>query len=97
MKILHLNLKKKYFDQIKDGSKPLEFRRANAYWRKRLVGRHYDEIHLKCGYPKSSDTDRILKRKWSLIAKKLVLHEEFGAEPVEVFVIDVSRPIFTEG
>ena len=93
LKILHLNLKKKYFDQIKVGTKTIELRLATDYWRKRLIGRHYDEIHLKCGYPKKGDTTRIIKRKWTLIAKERVLHEEFGPGPVEVFVIDVSKEI----
>lgn len=93
MKILHLNLKKKYFDQIKAGTKTIELRLATDYWRERLVGRCYDEIHLKCGYPKKGDTTRIIKRKWTLIAKERVLCEEFGSEPVEAFVIDVSRKI----
>ena len=93
MKILHLNLKKKWFDKVKSGEKTVELRIANDYWRKRLIGRYYDEIHLKCGYPKKTDTERILKRKWSLVAKETILHEEFGTEPIEVFVIDISKQL----
>ena len=92
-KILHLHLKKKYFDDIKSGKKTWEFRRVTPRWRKMLVGRYYDEIWLYCGYPKVSDTERILKRQWRLIAKEIILHEEFGDKPVEVFCIDVSKSV----
>lgn len=89
-RVLRLNLKRKWWEQIKAGTKTVELRRTTDFWRKRLVGRHYDEIHLCLGYPKRDDAERILRRKWRCIAKETVLHEEFGAVPVEVFVIDVS-------
>ena len=92
-KILRLNLKKKWWEQIRDGKKTVELRRVTQYWRKRLVGKYYDEIHLCLGYPKAGDTSRIIKRKWRLIAKERVLHPEFGDTPVEVFVIDVAKEI----
>jgi len=82
MKILHLNLKKKWFDEIKSGEKTVELRRVSDYWRKRLIGRHYDENHIKCGYPKRSDTSKILRRKWRCVARETLLHPEFGPESV---------------
>lgn len=88
---LVLHLKKKWWEKIRSGEKTVELRRATDYWRKRLVGREYDEIHLCLGYPKSGDSSKILKRKWSMVAKENVLHEEFGDSPVDVFVIDVSK------
>lgn len=91
MKILTLRLKAKWWDQIKAGTKSVELRLATPYWRKRLIGRHYDEIHLWCGYPTKSDTSKLLRRRWRLVAKERILHEEFGPEPVEVFCIDVGE------
>jgi len=91
MRILHLHLKKKYFDQIASGEKTLEFRRATDYWRKRLIGRSYDEVWLYLGYPKRGDESKIIKRRWSLVAKETILHEEFGDEPVEVFCISILK------
>lgn len=93
MKVLRLHLKRKWWIKIKSGEKSTELRLATDYWRKRLIGRHYDEIHLLLGYPKKDDKSRVLKRKWTLVSKETVLHEEFGANPVEVFVIDVSQEI----
>lgn len=92
-KILHLHLKKKYFDDIASGKKAFEFRRVTDYWRKRLIDRHYDAIWLYCGYPERGDESKIIKRRWTLVAKETILHEEFGSKPVEVFCISVSEPL----
>lgn len=86
-KILRLNLKQQWWDQIKAGTKTSELRRVTPYWRKRLVGKVFDEVHLCLGYPKRGDMSRILVRQWTCLAKETVLHEEFGDKPVEVFVI----------
>ncbi|WP_256715418.1 hypothetical protein [Salmonella enterica] len=45
-RILHLPVKKIYFDQIKSGEKPDEYRLVTDYWIKRLEGREYDEVHV---------------------------------------------------
>jgi hypothetical protein len=37
MKILHLNLKKKWFDMILSGKKKEEYRTVSDYWMKRIV------------------------------------------------------------
>ena len=63
-RILHLPVKKIYFDQIKSGKKLDEYRLVTEYWKKRLEGRDYDEVHVKCGYPKAGDVSRIEVRPW---------------------------------
>ena len=63
MKILSLNLKTEYFNEIQEGTKDFEFRECNEYWSKRLINRDYDEVHFKLGYPKNDDAEKILKRK----------------------------------
>jgi len=52
MKILHLNLYRKYFDAILKGDKTIEYRDITPYWSKRLEGRHYDVIQFRNGYAK---------------------------------------------
>lgn len=47
---LTLPLKGEYFDQIKAGTKPEEFRLVTPYWRRRLDGRTYDPIELTRGF-----------------------------------------------
>ena len=91
--VLTLHLKRKWWEQIRDGVKTVELRRANDYWRRRLIGRHYDKVHLLMGYPKRGEKSRTLKRKWRSVSIASVLHEEFGALPVEVFAIDVGEEI----
>ena len=54
MKILHLNLYRKYFDQILKGEKTTEYREVTPYWSKRLEGRHYDVIKFRNGYAKDA-------------------------------------------
>ena len=70
MKILHLTLKKKWFDLIASGSKIIEYMKVNDYWRKRLIDglygstldfKDFDEIHFRNGYRKDSPFARI---KW---------------------------------
>tara|TARA_R110000824_G_scaffold316949_1_gene504187 strand:+ start:208 stop:471 length:264 start_codon:yes stop_codon:yes gene_type:complete len=56
MKILHLNLFRKYFDEIAEGTKTIEFRDRTDYWKKRLVNREYDMIKFRNGYAKDAPT-----------------------------------------
>ena len=93
-RVLHLNLKGKWFDLIASGEKTEELRRATVRWKRRLAGRDYDEIHLKRGYPAKADyaTKRLI-RKWTGVTKRTIVHEEFGGDPVEVYVIDVSQEV----
>ena len=41
-KILHLNLYRKYFDAISNGTKTIEYRKKTDYWKKRIEDRDYD-------------------------------------------------------
>lgn len=49
MKILHLNLKKKWFDMILSGEKKEEYRAFKPYWNKRL-GAWYESYPQENGY-----------------------------------------------
>jgi ASC-1-like (ASCH) protein len=87
MSTLILNLKKIYFDEIKRGVKPYEFRLDNSYWQKRLQHKDFDTVEFRCGYPKNDDKERIIRRKWMGFFKMTIEHEHFGDEPKEVFAI----------
>ena len=56
MKILHLNLYRKYFDAIVNGTKTIEYRDKTDYWKKRIEGREYDIIKFRNGYAKDAPT-----------------------------------------
>lgn len=90
MTTLVLPLKGEYFDAIRDGSKPKEYRLVNDYWSKRLIGRSYSRIELTKGYPKADDAERRLSRAWRGYEIETITHPHFGPEPVRVFAIDVT-------
>ena len=55
-KILHLNLYRKYFDEIAEGTKTIEYREKTDYWKKRIEKREYDVIKFRNGYTKDAPT-----------------------------------------
>ena len=57
--ILHLTLHGKWFDQILEGSKVIEYREIKPYWTKRLFDKQgepkqFKEIFFKNGYSKDA-------------------------------------------
>lgn len=87
MKTLTLNLKKEYFNDIKNGIKKEEYRIVKPYWEKRLVNVHYDKIVIKMGYPKSTEIEKIMEFSWNGFTRKQITHKEFGEDSVWVFAI----------
>jgi hypothetical protein len=87
---LTLNLKAIYFHQIEDGSKAFEYRLQTPYWTKRLVGKTFDGIVIKLGYPSDSESHKILLRPWRGYELHTITHPHFGPDPVEVFAIRVN-------
>ena len=86
---LHLNLNGIYFDQIKAGTKTVEYRLASK-WQKRLEGKTFDRVYFKRGYPKSNDLERIIERPWRGYELQTIKHPHFGVEPVIVCAIRAS-------
>lgn len=84
---LIVNVKKVYFEQIRDRVKPYEYRLDNPYWQKRLQDKEFDILEVRCGYPKNGDKERIIRRKWMGFVKMTITHEHFGNEPVKVFAM----------
>lgn len=87
MSDLVLAVKGCYFDEIKAGIKPKEFRLANEYWRKRLIGRKYERLIITRGYPRSDDADRRMVFPYRGYEMEQRTHEHFGADEVTVFAI----------
>lgn len=60
MRVLHLTLKKKWFDMIASGEKKEEYREVKEYWEKRLMHRFFDPVYthvqFRNGYAKNSPT-----------------------------------------
>ncbi len=94
MSAITLPLKGEYFDQIASGEKLEEYRLATNYWTKRLCGHAYTHVVLTRGYPKGGGVEgkTRLTRRWRGFQHRALAHPHFGAEPVQVFAIDVSVP-----
>lgn len=93
-KYLTLNLKRKYFDEIKSGIKKEEYRELKEYWTKRLNSKEYDIIVIKLGYPpKNSGSDKVLYFEWNGFTEKEIEHEIFNNEKIKVYAIDLSKPL----
>ena len=91
MKILTLNLKREYFEQIKSGIKTEEYRLCTPYWQKRLENKNYDKVIIKLGYPKNNEIEKIMEFPWRGYKKKKILHKHFGSYPVMVYAIKVEE------
>ena len=87
--MLTLHLKGEYFHAIKNGTKTEEYRLNNEFWKKRLVGRQYDNVTFCLGYPKRDDTERRITRPYNGYKMKTITHPHFGDSPVDVFAIKV--------
>lgn len=87
---LHIPLKRIYFEQIRAGEKPEEYRPMSPHWRRRLEDRTYDLVVLTLGYPRSNDTTRRLVLPWRGYSIKRITHTHFGQEPVMVYAINVA-------
>ena len=60
MKILHLTLKKNWFELIASGKKTIEYRGYKPYWERRLLKKKFDEVHFRNGYSKNSPFMRVV-------------------------------------
>ncbi len=81
MRILHLTLYRKWFDEIVSGRKRKEFREWTPYWNKRLLGKTFDEVHFRNGYGKGRPFMRV-----ECVGIKL--HMESGKS---MFIIDLGN------
>lgn len=76
MNILHLTIKKKWFDMILSGEKTEDYREITPYWNVRILGKKFDAVLIRNGYKK--DAPEILVE-----LQKIVMRcgcEEWGAK-----------------
>jgi len=94
MKILHLNLNGEYWDQIKARKKDFEYRLQTEFWKRRLVGRTYDAVCVKRGYPKKGDESKMIWKKWKGCKPISGFeHPHFGPGKHDVFAIDLREDL----
>jgi hypothetical protein len=90
MSDLTLHLKAEYWHEIKNNTKPFEFRKRNKYWEKRLIGRKYENVVFCLGYPKKDDLEKRIKVKYTGYEMQTITHSHFGKSPEDVFAIRTS-------
>lgn len=88
MKILHLTLKKKWFDLIASGEKKEEYRVVKPYWTKRLFHRDYDAIQFRNGYRPDSPTMLV---EYLGYTTGWGGNESWGAEGAEYYRLKLGR------
>lgn len=86
-KILHLTLKKKWFDMIASGEKKEEYREIKPYWNKRL-NKKYDLIKFRNGYSKNSPTMLIELKE---IVQSLGIIEWGAPEAQPVYILRLGK------
>lgn len=91
MKILHLTLKKKWFDKVQSGEKKEEYREIKPYWNVRL-DKQYDAVRFKNGY--SKDSPYFLIELKSI--KKGIGKAEYGANKEEVYILTLGKILCNE-
>lgn len=88
MKILHLTLKKQWFEMIAHGGKRQEYREIKPYWDKRL-GNKYDAVEFRHGYSKNAP--RVLVELVE-VREGIGLHV-WGAPKEPVYILELGRII----
>ena len=73
MKILHLTIKKQYFDLIISKQKIIEYRKITPYWITRLENKTYDIIYFRNGYSRKSP---YLIAEFNYL-RKIIYHNKF--------------------
>lgn len=99
-KELRLPLKNKWFEMTKAGIKTEDYRELNDYWKSRLTNqkahsrkpqskwifKSFDMNTMTLGYPKSTDTDKILCYEHKGIEIRTG-NPEWGAEPNKLYFV----------
>jgi hypothetical protein len=91
MELLHLTLKKKWFDMIVSGEKKEEYREIKPYWIKRLRHGHskHKAIKFRNGYAKDAPTITV---KLTGITRGIG-YKEWGAPKHTVFILHLGKVI----
>lgn len=82
-RVLHLTLKRQWFDMIASGVKKEEYREIKPYWVKRLAGQHYDSVQFRNGYSATAPT--MILRIWWIDSATGV--EAWGAVPGQLYYV----------
>ena len=91
-KVLHLTLKKKWFDMIASGEKREEYREIKTHWN-RILNKEYDVVKFRNGYAKDSPVIIVeLKR----IFKGYGFTEWGAPEKQKVYILELGKQLKSE-
>ena len=88
MNILHLTLKKEWFDMIASGIKREEYREKKPYWDRRLMLNHFDAIQFRNGYNKNAPTMLV---EFNKLQSGLGIVEWGAPERTPVFILKLGK------
>jgi hypothetical protein len=91
-KNLILYLKEVYFNQVKAGTKPWEYRECKDYWRKRLEGKTFDFVEIRGGsWGETRTPENTLFFPWRGYEIQELTHAIFGNVPTKVYAIKLVK------
>jgi len=88
MKVLHLTLKKKWFDMILSGQKKEEYREMKPYWSHRLLNKSFDVICFRNGYRKDAPAFTI---EFIKLLSGLGIVEWGAPEKEPVYILELGK------
>ena len=88
MKVLHLTLKKEWFDMIASGVKKEEYRELKDYWKKRLEGKAFTHVHFRNGYAKDAP---VMVCELNAIRKGLGVKEWGAQDNTKYYVLMLGK------
>ena len=87
MKVLHLHLKYKWFDQLPPkGEKRFEYRLKNDHWDK-MLAKDYDEVWFYRGYQRAIEGETMYRRKFVKPDTTEIVSEEWNNLPQTCYAI----------
>lgn len=88
MNILHLTIKKKWFDMILSGNKTEEYREIKPYWQNRLLKEKYTHVMFRNGYKSDSPKALFELEKISIGEGRYAWGAPKG---IDVFILDLGK------
>lgn len=97
-KVLHLSLKKEWFDMIDAGIKKEEYRKMNNFWTSRICTKNeegeyictkekFKYVEFTLGYPKKEDTSKRMRFEIDKIYPNKGGIKEWGADLNEIYFV----------
>ena len=92
-RILTLHVYRRYFDAIVAGTKVEDYRKRDDYNTKLLTGKTFEKVRIVLGYPSNDNLGpaNCIEFPWNGYTENLIQNNLFGAEPIPVFAIRLSK------